>query len=132
MLEPKSGRWCRRRLHGVSAALITGRMLGIDFFLRTRSGKAAGLVTSCDEVALRTALAGGGTVTFACSGSPSIALSSQLVITAPATIDGTNGGSTVILSGLRVFSVTAGSRIPFRKSLGRALSPLAIAKKFGA
>jgi hypothetical protein len=74
--EPDPGRWCRRSWRWVSPALLTGLTLGVVFFLRTSPGEAAGLVTSCDEASLRTALAGGGTVTFACSGSPSIALSS--------------------------------------------------------
>jgi hypothetical protein len=47
---------------------------------------AGGVVAVCDEAHLLTALAGGGTVTFACSGT--ITLTNTIVIAADTTIDG--------------------------------------------
>jgi hypothetical protein len=71
---------------------------------------AGGVVTVCDEAHLLAALAGGGTVTFACSGV--ITLSNTITIAADATIDGT--GHVVIISGnnaVRVFTVNAGATL---------------------
>jgi hypothetical protein len=68
---------------------------------------AGGVVAVCDEAHLLAALAGGGTVTFACSGV--ITLSNTVTIAANTTIDGS--GQTVIISGnnaVRVFMVNTG------------------------
>ena len=68
--------------------------------------RASGVVTVCDEAHLRAALAGGGTVTFACSGT--ITLTPEIVIAADTTIDGS--GQTVTVSGnnaVRVFTVSS-------------------------
>ena len=48
---------------------------------------AGGVVSVCDEAHLRAALAGGGTVTFSCSGT--ITLTATIRILADTTIDGT-------------------------------------------
>ncbi|MCB0255027.1 MAG: hypothetical protein KDI55_14995 [Anaerolineae bacterium] len=64
---------------------------------------AGGVVTVCDEAHLLAALAGGGTVTFTCSGT--ITLTAEIVISADTTIDGS--GQTVTISGnhsVRVFT----------------------------
>lgn len=66
--------------------------------------QAGGVVTICDETHLLAALTGGGTVTFACSGT--ITLTSTITIVANTTIDGS--GQTVAISGndtTLVFSV---------------------------
>jgi predicted outer membrane repeat protein len=68
---------------------------------------AGGVVGVCNEANLKSALAGGGTVTFTCSGT--ITLTAEILITADTTIDGS--GQTVILSGnkaVRVFRVNNG------------------------
>ena len=68
---------------------------------------AGGVVSVCDEAHLLAALAGGGTVTFSCSGT--ITLTAEIVIAADTTIDGS--GQTVIISGnnaVRVFTVNPG------------------------
>ncbi len=68
---------------------------------------AGGVVAVCDETHLLTALAGGGTVTFACSGT--ITLTATIVISADTTIDGS--GQVVTISGndaVRVFDVPSG------------------------
>ena len=68
---------------------------------------AGGIVGICDEAHLRAALAGGGTVTFSCSGT--IALSAEITIAADTTLDGS--GQSVTLSGnnsVRVFTVSSG------------------------
>ncbi len=56
---------------------------------------AGGVVSLCDEAHLRSALAGGGAVTFGCSGT--ITLQSTITIAAYTTIDGS--GQDVTLSG---------------------------------
>ena len=66
-----------------------------------------GVVTICDQTNLVNALAGGGTVTFTCSGT--IVLTSTLLITAPTTLDG--AGQAVAISGndaYRIITTTAG------------------------
>ena len=68
---------------------------------------AGGVVSVCDEAHLRTALSGGGTVTFSCSGY--ITLASTITISANTTVDGS--GQNVTLSGsnaVRVFTVKSG------------------------
>ena len=68
---------------------------------------AGGVVSVCDEAHLRAALAGGGTVTFSCSGT--ITLTAEITIAADTTIDGS--GQTVTISGnnaVRVFTVNSG------------------------
>ena len=68
---------------------------------------AGGIVSICDEAHLLAALAGGGTVTFSCSGT--ITLTAEIVIAADTTIDGS--GQTVTISGnhaVRVFTVNSG------------------------
>jgi hypothetical protein len=67
---------------------------------------AAGVVSTCDELNLRAALSGGGTVTFSCDGT--IQLSSPITISSDTTIDGS--GHTVAISGnvSQVFIVNSG------------------------
>ena len=48
--------------------------------------QAGGIVSVCDQAHLLTALAGGGTVTFSCSGT--IILTAEITIVANTTIDG--------------------------------------------
>ncbi|MCW2497885.1 MAG: hypothetical protein JWQ77_3809, partial [Jatrophihabitans sp.] len=63
--------------------------------LASRAEAARGVVvSSCTESALRSAVAGGGTITFSCAGT--IKVSSPLAIPAGTTID---GGNTVAISG---------------------------------
>src|SRR6202008_2665559 len=73
----------------------------------TPIGRAAGVVSSCDEGSLLTAVSGGGTVKFTCSGT--ITLTATITISADTTIDGT--GQNVTISGgnaVRVLSVPRG------------------------
>ena len=68
---------------------------------------AEGVVTSCNVLALRAALAGGGTVTFACSGT--ITTYDTITISTDTTIDGS--GQAVTITGVdmvRVFVVDPG------------------------
>ncbi len=68
---------------------------------------AGGVVSVCDEAHLLAALAGGGTVTFSCSGT--IILTATITITANTTVDGS--GQIVTISGnnaVRVFRVNSG------------------------
>ena len=68
---------------------------------------AGGVVSVCDEAHLLAALAGGGTVTFSCSGT--ITLTAEISIAADTTIDGS--GQAVTISGnhtVRVFIVNLG------------------------
>ena len=75
---------------------------------------AGGVVTECDEAHLLTALSGGGTVTFVCSGY--IYLTSPITIAANTTIDGS--GQSVEISGNsagRIFKVNAGVSLSLHK-----------------
>ncbi len=68
----------------------------------------------CDEPHLRDALAGGGLVTFACSGV--ITLTAEITILADTTIDGV--GQDITISGneaVRVFTVTPGSALKLNR-----------------
>ena len=68
---------------------------------------AGGIVSVCNEAHLKAALAGGGTVTFSCSGT--IILTAEIAIVADTTIDGS--GQSVAVSGnhaVRVFNVNSG------------------------
>ena len=71
---------------------------------------AGGVVSVCDEAHLLAALAGGGTVTFSCSGT--ITLTSTITIATNTTID--SSGQNVTISGnhlVRPFSVNSGSTL---------------------
>ena len=63
--------------------------------LWTADAQAAGVVSVCDDPHLKTALAGGGLVTFSCSGT--IQISGTITISSNTTIDGT--GQAVTLQG---------------------------------
>lgn len=79
----------------------------LPLVLSASPAHAGGIVTTCDEAHLLAALAGGGTVTFSCSGT--IALTSQITIAANTTIDGS--GQAVTISGsdaVRVMAVNTG------------------------
>ena len=68
---------------------------------------AGGIVSVCDEAHLLAALAGGGMVTFTCSGT--ITLTATITVAANTTLDGS--GQAVTISGnhlVRVFSVNSG------------------------
>jgi hypothetical protein len=83
-----------RRVRGVVALLL----------LLPVASWGGGVVTSCTEPLLRAAMAGGGTVTFACDGT--FTLSNTIVIGTNTVLDGT--GHHVTISGgdaVRVFSV---------------------------
>ena len=76
--------------------------------------QAGGVVSACNETALTAALAGGGTVTFSCSGT--ITVTSTLGIAADVTIDGS--GQNVVLSGggaVGVFVVKPGVTLNLNK-----------------
>lgn len=76
--------------------------------------QAGGVVTVCDEAHLLAALAGGGAVTFACSGT--IVLTNTITIAADTTIDGT--GQAITISGnhtVGVFIVNPGATLNLNK-----------------
>src|SRR5512137_2082927 len=72
--------------------------------------QAGGVVSVCDEAHLLAALAGGGTVTFSCSGT--ITLTATITIAADTIVDGS--GQRVTISGnhtVRVFTVNSGGTL---------------------
>jgi hypothetical protein len=76
--------------------------------------RAAGLVSSCDEASLLTAVSGGGMVTFTCS--RTITLTATITIFADTTIDGT--GQNVTISGgnaVQVLTVPTGVKLSLNK-----------------
>ena len=106
-----------RSIPGVAAVLIASvLMLSVGLSIHSPSSiqaapawrsPQAGIVSTCDEPSFKSALAGGGTVTFNCSGI--ITLTTSAMITAPTTIDAT--GQAVTLSGggaVRIITTTAG------------------------
>lgn len=104
-LTTPSPRWAALPL----AAALATLMLALLFLLLTpRVARAGGVVTTCDQSNLAAALAGGGSVTFACGGPATITFASQIVITQDTTIDGGTLGQ-VTLSGsnvTRLFTTT--------------------------
>jgi len=85
---PKSNERSQKRpsqgvLHGALAMLL----------LLPIAGWAGGLVTNCTETALRSAMAGGGTVTFACDGT--ITLASTIYDNVDLMLDGTGHHVTI-------------------------------------
>ena len=95
----KRGEWIFRIISSVYGLIIftTGVLLG-------QPAWAGGVVASCTESALRVAMAGGGTVNFACDGT--ITLASTITNTVDAVLDGS--GHQVTISGnnaVRVFYV---------------------------
>lgn len=99
-------------------ALVVSLALSLATTLATPpAARAAGVVTDCVNFAgantLGAALAGGGNITFACSGT--IVLPARIVIAAPTTIDG--AGNNVTLSGNNVnglFRVNPGVTLSLR------------------
>ena len=86
---------------------IVGILVLLALAVPASPAHVGGVVTVCDEAHLLAALAGGGTVTFSCSGT--ITLTAEIVISTDTTIDGT--GQDVTISGNnvgRVFYVNPG------------------------
>jgi predicted outer membrane repeat protein len=83
-------------------------------FVCVPPAQAGGVVSTCDETHLRSALAGGGIVTFTCGGT--ITLTATLTPTSDTTISGT--GQNVTISGnhsVEVFSVPSGVKLTLNK-----------------
>jgi hypothetical protein len=75
--------------------------------------RGGGVVSTATEASLNTALSGGGTVTFSCSGT--ITITSRKLISADTVIDGT--GQTMTISGnnlVRVFEVNPGVQLTIK------------------
>jgi hypothetical protein len=97
--------WTR---HGRTQILPTALLVALAMAFAPAT-RAAGVVSVCDETHLRAALAGGGAVTFTCSGT--ITLASTIAILVDTTIDGS--GQTVTISGGKAVGVfTVGSAFP--------------------
>ena len=87
--------------------LLTGILCRLTFLSHTVH--AGGSVAACDQGHLEAALAGGGTVTFACGGV--IVLTTTINVTADTFLDGR--GQSVVLSGndsVRLFNVASNVR----------------------
>src|SRR5690349_10452227 len=85
---------CRRKLECIRSISPIG-MLVRFILLFPVPAFAGGVVSNCTEADLRTALAGGGTVTFACDGT--ITLGSTITNTLDTVIDAT--GHQITISG---------------------------------
>jgi len=79
--------------------------LGLMLMLCALHAQAAGVVSTCDEPSLKTALLGGGAVTFTCSGR--ILLTSAITISTNTIIDG-SGQNIIIESPFQVIGVNVG------------------------
>jgi len=80
----------------------TATALAAAILLLPSAGRAGGVVTNCTEIALREAMAGGGTVTFACDGT--ITLASTITNVADTLLIGS--GRSVTITGPQAFYVT--------------------------
>jgi predicted outer membrane repeat protein len=97
---------------------IIGGVMAITLLARPMPARAGGIVTTCDYGNFVLALGGGGTVTFNCNGNHSPGTINfndlqSVTITQTTTIDGSNGGSTIVFgdvadSGTRYISLTNG------------------------
>ena len=99
--------------HGWSSILLAALLVALAMAYAPVA-RAAGVVSSCDEASLLTAVSGGGRVTFTCSGT--ITLTATITIPADTTIDGT--GQNVTISGgnaIGVFAVQAGVKFSVNK-----------------
>ena len=102
-IEIRDRSWKSLRGSGPSEKVIpfaaSVAALAAAILLLPSAAWAGGVVTTCTEAALRAAMAGGGTVTFACDGT--ITLSSTIGIATNTVLDGTghrvtiSGGNTV-------------------------------------
>ena len=98
------------RVHSLSPAVARGIAVicVVALAASAHPAWAAGVVTTCDEAHLDTALSGGGLVTFNCGGAATITVTSTKTISADTAID---GGSLITISGgnsVGVFSVNTG------------------------
>jgi predicted outer membrane repeat protein len=101
------------RLSALRLSAVILFALMFTFTLNLPIARTAGTVTICDEASLDTALAGGGTVTFACSGT--ITVTATKTISANTVLDGS--GQNVTISGggtVGVFTVNAGVSFEIR------------------
>ncbi len=92
------------------ATLLASILVTVLLGLPAGFAQASGTLAICDEAHLLEAVAGGGTVTFGCSGA--IALAGTITITADTTIDGS--GQAITISGsdaARVFLVDRGATL---------------------
>jgi hypothetical protein len=110
----KSKNWARTSINGLiqdgRPRILLAALFVALAMACVPSARAAGVVKSCDETSLLTALNGGGPVTFSCSGT--ITLTSTITISNDTTIDGT--GETVTISGgntVGVFIVPTGVKL---------------------
>jgi len=80
------------RVLGTSTALLSALLLVAS----AHTAGAGGVVTTCDEAHLDTALSGGGLVTFNCGGPATITVTATRTIQADTTVD---GGGVITISG---------------------------------
>lgn len=109
---PRESRAVQRVLTSVVVVLTALSAVG----LQALPAHASGVVSVCDESHLLAALAGGGSVTFSCSGT--ILLSSTITISSGVTIDGS--GANVTLSGnsvVRPLTITGGTVVVMHLTL---------------
>ncbi len=100
--------------HTLLVLLVASLAIFPALTLATSTAQAGGVVGDCSEAALRTALQGGGPVTFACSGT--ITLAQTITISVDTSIDGS--GQAVTLSGgnsVQVFIVNSGVSLSLNK-----------------
>src|SRR5882762_6536561 len=114
----RSENWARTSINGLihlgRPRILVAALLGALAIAYAPVARAGGVVSSCDEASLLTAVTGGGMVTFTCSGT--ITLTATITILADTTIDG--AGQNVTISGgnaVRVFFVPSGVQLNLNK-----------------
>jgi predicted outer membrane repeat protein len=103
--------------HGRGRIFVAALLVALAFAY-TPPAQAGGVVSTCDEPSLRAALAGGGTVTFTCSGTITLTTANggRIDILSDTTIDG--AGQNVTISGggaVQIFGVASGVKFNVNK-----------------
>ncbi len=98
------GLW-RKLASGMAAAVLLASLVGAPPVYAAGGVVGNGTPGSCTEVALETALASGGTVTFNCGGPATINFTSQKTLTTSKDINGYNNGDYVVFSGGDAFAL---------------------------
>ena len=97
MKPPKCRNWSGRIQSLIPPAITIAIFAGLNLLMREPAW-AAGVVTSCTDASLRAAMAGGGTVTFACDGTITLTYTANTIsVTTNAVLDGT--GHQITISG---------------------------------
>ncbi len=98
-------------IFGLTIAALSALLVGANL---VHAGVDSGVVTTCDDAHLTTAVSGGGLVTFNC-GSATLTITSDHILAADTTIDGSNNGHPLTIT-------ASGVSFPFYVNPGKMLT----------